>query len=74
MTLPLRKVLPWLLFVLVLAAAFAIGNRAVQKATMRDYNADYTEYHLNYLEKEVARLRAQNRKLQQEIADGQADD
>jgi len=74
MTLPLRKVLPWLLFVLVLAAAFAIGNRAVQKATMRDYNADYIEYHLSYLEKEVARLRAHNHELQQELADGQADD
>jgi len=66
--------MPWLLFVLVVTAALAIGNRAVQKATMRDYNAEYTEYHLNYLEKEVVRLRAQNRKLRQEIADGQADD
>jgi hypothetical protein len=74
MTLPLRKVLPWLLFVLVLAAAFAIGNRAVQKATMRDYDAEYIEYHLSYLEKEVARLRAQNLKLQQEIEDNRIDD
>ena len=70
----LRTSAPWLLFVLVLAAAFAIGNRAVQKATMRDYDADYTEYHLSYLEKEVARLRAQNRKLQQEIEDNRIDD
>jgi len=74
MTLLLRKVLPWLLFVLVLAAAFAIGNRSVQKATMRDYNADYTEYHLSYLEKEVVRLRAQNLKLQQEIEDNRIGD
>ena len=74
MTPSLRTLMPWLLFVLVVTAALAIGNRAVQKATMRDYNAEYSEYHLNYLEKEVARLRAQNHKLQQEIADGQADD
>ncbi len=74
MTLPLRKVLPWLLFVLVLAAAFAIGNRAVQKATMRDYDAEYIEYHLSYLEKEVARLRAHNHELQQEIADARTGD
>ena len=74
MTPSLRTLMPWLLFVLVLAAAFAIGNRAVQKATMRDYNADYIEYHLSYLEKEVARLRAHNHELQQELADARTGD
>lgn len=74
MTPSLRTLMPWLLFVLVVTAALAIGNRAVQKATMRDYNAEYSEYHLNYLEKEVARLRAQNHKLQQELADARTGD
>ena len=35
---------------------------------MQDYDAEYTEYHVNYLEKEVARLRDQNRSLRQELA------
>ncbi len=74
MTLHLRALMPWLMFVLCIAAALVFGNHAVQKATMRDYDADYTEYHLSYLEKEVARLRAQNRKLQQEIEDNRIDD
>lgn len=74
MTLHLRALMPWLMFVLCIAAALVFGNHAVQKATMRDYDAEYIEYHLSYLEKEVARLRAHNHELQQELADGQADD
>ena len=74
MTLHLRALMPRLMFVLCIAAALVIGNHAVQKATMRDYNADYTEYHLSYLEKEVVRLRAQNLKLQQENEDNRIDD
>jgi uncharacterized protein YlxW (UPF0749 family) len=74
MTHIIRKMLPWSLFVLILAATFTLGNRAVQNAAMKDYDAEYTEYHLNYLEKEVARLRAQNHKLQQELEDIQIDD
>lgn len=74
MTHIIRKMLPWSLFALILAAAFTLGNRAVQNATMKDYDAEYTEYHLNYLEKEVARLRAHNRELQQEIADARTGD
>jgi hypothetical protein len=74
MTHIIRKMLPWSLFVLILAATFTLGNRAVQNAAMKDYDAEYTEYHLNYLEKEVARLRAHNRELQQELADARTGD
>jgi hypothetical protein len=73
MTLPLRKLLPWLVFALCLTAVVALGNHAVQMAAIRECNAEYTEYHLNYLEKEVARLRAQNHKLQQELDDSRID-
>jgi hypothetical protein len=74
MTFLLRKLMPWLLLASCLAAALVFGNRAVQNAAMRDYNAEYSEYHLNYLEKEVARLRAQNHKLQQELDDSRIHD
>jgi hypothetical protein len=63
-----RKSLPWLVFAALAVVILVFGNRSVQDATMQDYDAEYTEYHVNYLEKEVARLRDQNRSLRQELA------
>lgn len=74
MSSPLTKLLSWTLFAIALVVILLLGNYSVQEATMRDYDAEYTEYHLSYLENEVARLRDQNRKLQQELENSQIDD
>lgn len=81
MTLPLRKVLPWLLFAMVLAAALAVGNRAVQNAQHRDYAIEDAECQRAYLEQQVSQLfaetvalRAQISELQKQLADRPDDD
>jgi cell division protein FtsB len=74
MSSPLTKLLSWTLFAIALVVILLLGNYSVQEATMRDYDREYVEYELNYLEKEVARLRAHNRELQQELADARTGD